>query len=153
MWSITRRVDWIPTLKKGDPEHVRGFILYKLWLSRCWARGGRHHKHIDLENDLPKNYDKKFRGVILSEARELHARGLVTIFKSEGRDAISAVFSEECIQVGLPIVNTYLKAVGQEPLEGTIREIITGKRPAAKGSLTQEELRKYARMHRQAQNR
>jgi hypothetical protein len=83
----------------------------------------------------------------------LHTRGLVTIFKSEGRAAISAVISEECIRAGLPIVNAFLRAVGQEPLDGTIREIITGKRSTAKSPLTQEELRKYARMHRQAQNR
>jgi hypothetical protein len=144
-------VDWIPTLRKGDPKHVQGFILYKLWLGHCWARGGRHHKHIDLENDLPTNYDKRFRSVILSEARALHTRSLVTIFKSEGRDAISAVLSEGCIQTGLPIVNVYLKAVGEEPLEGTIREIITGKRSARKGPLTPDELRKYARMHRQGE--
>lgn len=142
---------WIPTPKIGDPKHVQGFILYKLWLGHCWARGGRHHKHIDLENDLPTNYDKKFRSAILSEARALHTRGLVTIFKSEGRDAISAVLSEECIQTGLPMVNAYLKAVGEEPLEGTIREIITGKRSARKGPLTPDELCKYARMHRQGE--
>jgi len=47
-------------------------------------------------------------------------------------------------------VNAYLKAVGEEPLEGTIREIITGKRSAPTTPLTPEELRKYARMHRQA---
>jgi hypothetical protein len=33
---------------------------------------------MDSENDLPKNYDKKFRRVILSEARELHTRGCGT---------------------------------------------------------------------------
>ncbi len=146
-------MDWIPTLTKGDPKHIQGFILYKLWLSHCWARKGKHHKHIDFENDLPTNYDKKFRSAILSEARVLHTRRLVTIFPSEGREAISAVFSEETIQAGLPIVNAYLKAVGEEPLEGTIREIITGKRSTKKGPLTQDELRKYAGMHRKARNR
>ena len=104
-------MDWIPTLRKGHPKHVQGFILYKLWLGHCWARGGQHHKHMDLENDLHTNYDKRFRGVVLSEARALHTLGLVTIFKSEGRDAISAVLSEECIQAGLPIVNADLEAV------------------------------------------
>jgi hypothetical protein len=82
----------------------------------------------------------------------LHTRGLVTIFKPAGRDAISAVLSEERIQAGLPIVNAYLEAVGGEPLEGTIREIITGKHSARKGPLTQDGLRKYARMHHQAQD-
>jgi hypothetical protein len=99
---------------------------------------------------LPTNYDKRFKGTILSEARTLNTLRLVSIFKSEGRDVICAVLSEECIRVGLPIVNAYLKAVGEEPLEGTIREIITGKRSAPTTPLTPEELRKYARMHRQA---
>jgi len=100
---------------------------------------------------LPTNYDKRFKGIILSEARTLHTRGLVAIFKSAGRDAICAVLSEESIGAALPTVNAYLKAVGEEPLEGTIREIITGKKSAVATPLTREELRKYARMHRQAQ--
>jgi hypothetical protein len=102
---------------------------------------------------LHTNYDNRYKGVIVSEARTLHTRGLATIFKSEGRDAICAVLSKECIRAALPIVNAYLKAVGEEPLEGDIREIITGKRSTVKGPLTEAELRKYARMHRQAQDR
>lgn len=145
-------MDWIPTLRKGDPGHVQGFILYKLWLGHYWITKGQHHKHIDLEDDLSTNYDKRFKGIVLSEARTLHTRRLVSIFKSEGRDAICAVLSEECIRAGLPIVNTYLKAIGEEPLEGTIREIITGKKAVSAAPLTREELRKYARMHRQAQS-
>jgi hypothetical protein len=64
---------------------------------RCWARGGRHHRHIDLENDLYTNYGKEFKGDIIAQARELHTQRLVTIFKSEGRDAISAVFPSESV--------------------------------------------------------
>lgn len=101
---------------------------------------------------MPTNYDNRYKGVILSEARTLHTRQLVTIFKSEGRDAICAVLSKECIRDALPMVNAYLKAIGEEPLEGDIREIITGKRSTKKGPLTQNELRKYARMHRKGRN-
>ena len=143
------RVESIPKLKQGDPTHVQGFILNKLWSIRCWARNGRHNKHIDLENDLHTGYDKRFKGTILSEAEALHARGLVTIFKSEGRDAICAVFSEEVFREVLSLRNAYLKATGQEPLEGNIREVITGKRSEKKGPLSNEELRKFSRMHRQ----
>jgi len=140
-------------LKKGDPTHIQGFILYKLWCEHCWAtRRGKHHKSIDLENDLHTNYDKRFKGEILKQAEELDAYGLVHIFKSEKRNAICAVLSEDAFRVALPTVNAYLKAIGEEPLEGTIREIITGKRSEKKSPLTQDELRKYARMHRQAQN-
>jgi hypothetical protein len=146
-------VDSIPKLKQGDPKHIQGFILYKLWLGRCWIGKGGHHKHIDLENDLPTNYDSKFKGEILKQARELHINRLVTILKSEGREIILAVFSESSICAGLPIVNAYLRAVGEDPLEGTIREILTGKRSEKRSPLSKEELRKFARMHRESQKR
>jgi len=146
-------VDSIPKLKQGDPKHIQGFILYKLWLGHCWIGKGGHHKHIDLENDLPTSYDRKFKGLILSEARVLHTQRLVAIFKSEGRDAISAVLSEDSIRAGLPVVNAYLRAIGEEPLEGTIREILTGKRSEKRSPLSREELRKFARMHRESQKK
>jgi len=132
LYPKPRRVDSIPKLKRGDPSHVQGFILNKLWFTHCWARNGRHNKHIDLENDLHTGYDDQFKGAILSEARALHKLGFVTIFKSLGRDAICAVFSEEIFPVVLPLINAYLKATGQDPLEPNIREIITGKRSEKK---------------------
>jgi hypothetical protein len=64
---------------------------------------------------------------------------------------VAAIVSEEAIRTGLPIVNSYLKAVGEEPLEGTIREIITGKRSDKRSPLTLDELRKFARIHKQAE--
>jgi len=140
-------------LKKGDPKHIQGFILYKLWCEHCWAkRKGKHQKSIDLENDLHTNYDKRFKGDIREQAERLCTYGLVHIFKSEGRDAICAILSEDAFQAALPTVNAYLKAIGEAPLEGTIREIITGKRSEKKGPLSKEELRKFARMHRQAED-
>jgi len=121
---------------------------------RCWARGGQHHKHIDLENDLHTNYGKAFKSQIIAMARDLHAEHLVTIFKSEGRDAISAVIpSEELMHVALPKINAYLKAIGEPSLDADIREILTGKRSEKTTPLSKEELRKYASMHRKAENR
>jgi hypothetical protein len=64
----------MPTTKKGEPAHVQGFILYKLWLMGCWARAGAHGKSIDLEHDLPTNYDKQFKPAILEQAAELKKR-------------------------------------------------------------------------------
>jgi hypothetical protein len=84
----------------------------------------------------------------------LHAEHLVTIFKSEGRDAIAAVIpSEELLRVALPRINAYLKAIGELPLEADIREILTGTKSQKTTPLSDEELRKYANMHRKAQNR
>ena len=65
---------------------------------------------------------------------------------------MAAIISEAAIKTGLPIVNAYARSVGEEPLEGTIREIITGKRSEKKSPLSTEELRKFARMHKQAEN-
>jgi hypothetical protein len=145
-------VECIPKVRRGDPAHVQGFILYKLWLMGCWARGGAHGKSIDLEQDLPTNYDKQYKSVILEQAAELKRRGLINIWPAAGgRKAVAAIVSEEAIKTGLSIVNSYAKSVGEEPLEGTIREIITGKRSEKKSALTPEELRKFARMHRQAE--
>ncbi len=141
----------IPSLKKGEPAHVQGFILYKLWLMGCWARGGVHGKSIDLEHDLPTNYDKRHRSTILQQAEELRNKGLISIWPAAGgRKAVAAVISEDAIKTGLLIVNAYAKSVGEEPLDGTIREIITGKRSERKAPLSPEELRKFARMHRGA---
>jgi hypothetical protein len=146
-------VDPIPNIRKGDPAHVQGFILYKLWLMGCWARGGGHGKSIDLEHDLPTNYDRQYKSTILQQAAELKSRGLINIWPAAGgRKAVAAIISEEAIKAGLPIVNAYARSVGEEPLEGTIREIITGKRSEKKSTLSAEELRKFARMHKQAEN-
>lgn len=121
---------------------------------KCWARYGKHHKHIDLENDLHTNYGKEYKSDIESEARNLHAEGLVTIFKSEGRDAIAAVFpSEGVLRVALPKINAYLRAIGEQPLEPDIREILTGRKSERTAPLSKAELRKYANMHRKARNR
>ena len=146
-------MECIPNIRKGDPAHVQGFILYKLWLMGCWARGGGHGKSIDLEHDLPTNYDRQYKSTILQQAAELKNKGLINIWPAAGdRKAVAAIISEEAIKAGLPIVNTYAKSVGEEPLEGTIREIITGKRSEKKSPLSPEELRKFARMHKQADN-
>lgn len=142
-------MDSIPKLRQGDPTHVQGFILYKLWISRCWASGGQHAKHIDLENDLPTNYDRQYRGIILSQAEELKRRGLVSIWPSAGRKAVAAVPSKPALEAALPIVNAYLISVGLDPIEGDIREALSGKRSEKKGPLSDAELRKFARKHRQ----
>lgn len=142
----------IPNIRKGDPSHVQGFILYKLWLIGCWARGGRHGKSIDLEHDLPTNYDKKYKSTVLHQAEKLKNMSLINIWPAAGgRRAVAAIISEEAIKAGLPIVNAYAKSVGEDPLEGTIREIITGKRSERKSPLSPEELRKFATMHKQAE--
>lgn len=121
---------------------------------RCWAKGGYHHKHIDLENDLHTGYGKEFKGQIIAEARQMNTEHLVTIFKSEGRDAIAAVVpSEELIRIALPRINAYLRAIGEPPLEPDIREILTGKKSGRTAPLSKAELRKYANMYRKARTR
>ncbi len=143
-------MDSIPKSARDEPRIVQGFIIYKLWMLKCWARGGQQHaKHIDLENDLPTNYPAQFRTNVLHEAEELNRNGLIRIWPSSGRKAVAAVPSKPALEAALPLVNAYLKAVGEDPIEGDIREVISGKRSERKGPLSNEELRKFARMHRQ----
>jgi len=154
LYSKPWRLDYIPQLRKGDPAHVQGFILYKLWMMRCFARGGSHHRHVDLERDLYTNYGREFQSNIIDQARELHRNRLVTIFRSEGREAISATFPTEAVlQAALPIINAYLETIGQAPLEPDIREILTDAKSHSTAPLSAEELRRYATMHRRARRR
>ena len=120
---------------------------------RNTMRSDERSEALDLEHDLPTNYDRQYKSTILQQAAELKNKGLINIWPAAGdRKAVAAIISEEAIKAGLPIVNAYAKSVGEEPLEGTIREIITGKRSEKKSPLSPEELRKFARMHKQADN-
>jgi len=143
-------VDYTPKPARDDPKIIQGFIIYKLWMLKCWARGGQQHaKHIDLENDLPTNYPAQYRGNILDEAEELNRKGLIRIWPSAGRKAVAADPSKQALEAAIPLVNAYLRSVGEDPIEGDIREVLTGKRSEEKGPLSNEELRKFAKMHRQ----
>jgi len=122
-------------------------------MNKCWARGGQHGKHMDLNHDLPTNYDQRYRGDILSGAEELNRIGLITIWPAGNRRAVAAASSEDAIKAALPKVNAYLSSVGEDPLEESIREIITGKRTEKKGPLSREELHKFARLRRRAQRK
>ncbi len=142
-------MDSIPKLKPGDPRHVQGFIIYKLWMKQCWARGGQHNRSIDLEHDLPTSYPRQHAAEVLKQAEELKKIGLITYWPAAGgRKAVAAVPSKPALEAAIPIVNDYLVSVGENPIEGDIREALTGKRSEKKEPLTPEELRKFARLHK-----
>jgi len=113
-------------LREGDPEHIRGFILNKLYTLRCWVRpGGRPRGHISL-SDLPKGYPKRFRGLFPKQVDILRRMGLVVTFPHAG-DAephISAVLDPEALERGLEICNAYRESVGLPPLNRSLRELI-----------------------------
>ncbi len=105
---------------------------------------------IDLDHDLPTNYPREHAGEVLTRAEELKRRGLITYWPAaRGRRAVAAVPSEPALKAALPLVNGYLRSVGEEPIEGDIREALTGKRSEKKEPLSSEELRKFARLHKQ----
>ena len=89
----------------------------------------------------------------MSGAEELNRIGLITIWPAGNRRAVAAASSEDAIKAALPKVNAYLSSVGEDPLEESIREIITGKRTEKKGPLSREELHKFARLRRRAQRK
>jgi hypothetical protein len=101
---------------------------------------------IDFEHDLPTGYDRQYSGDILTQGEELKRNSLINIWPAAGgRKAVAIVISESALDVSIPIINGYLDAVGLDPIEGDIREVMRGKRSEKAKPLSKEELRKFAR--------
>jgi hypothetical protein len=85
---------------------------------------------IDFEHDLPTGYDRQYSGDILTQGEELKRNSLINIWPAAGgRKAVAIVISESALDVSIPIINGYLDAVGLDPIEGDIREVMRGKSP------------------------
>lgn len=113
-------------LQPGDPKHIQGFILNKLYTLRLWVKpGGRPHGHTSLSN-LPKGYPKRFRGRFSAQVRALRRMGFIITFPHSGdRELhVSAVLDDEAVERGLGICNAYRHAVGLPPLGRSFREIV-----------------------------
>ena len=113
-------------LRPGDPDHIRGFILNKLYTMRMWVRpGGRPRGHTSLSN-LPKGYPRRFRGLFPAQVRVLRRMGLIVTFPHSGdrEPHVSAVLSPESVERGLELCNAYRHAVGLPPLGRSFRELV-----------------------------
>lgn len=99
------------SLKEGDPEHVRGYILYKLyWYLHSWVIPGKDPKRHYPLTDMKKGYPKQWWGRFDKEFKELRREGLVHIFShiGGGEDHICAVKAEDAVVRGLVCINKYL---------------------------------------------
>jgi len=104
--------------KEGDDQHIRGFILNKLYLGGYFGK-----KHTDVDN-MPKGYPPEYRGKFPKIIKELKRDGYVTVFPHGSEKHIFAISSSEKIDSGILICNTYRESVGLPPLNKKFREII-----------------------------
>ena len=101
---------------------------------------------IDFDHDLPTGYDRRYEGDILTQGEALKRIDLIAIWPaSGGRRAVAIVISGPALEASIPLINGYLESVGLDPLEGDIREVMSGKRTEKAKPLSKEELRKFAR--------
>ena len=100
-------------LEEGHPEHIKGFILNKLYVSGYFAKQGKKHhgKHTNVKN-LPKGYPNKYRGSFSKIVKELKKAGLILVFPSTGEYHVCAILDPNLVDVGLKLVNAYRLSVG-----------------------------------------
>ena len=115
-------------LKRGTKEHIRGFILSKLYYHGCVTRyGGKIRGHHSITN-VKKGYRKDHRGKFDKILRKLKNEGLIILFPHSGdRDLhVSAVIDDDKIEKGLEIANKFRISEGLPPLNKELKEILTG---------------------------
>lgn len=109
----------------GDPLHVQGFILNKLYVDGCWAHPGKRPRKHYSKTDLPKGYDKSLRGEFKDAIKELKKLRVIMEFPhhGDGEHHFCAIRDDTLIAVGLPICNMYRRAVGLPHLNAEFEEI------------------------------
>lgn len=105
-------------LKEGDPEHIRGFIMNKLYCLGCFTQPGKTPKKHYPITDIKKGYKKQYWGDFDKQLKTLAREGIIHRFPHTGggEDHIVAVKSKEAITRGLTYANAWLKAQGMPPL-------------------------------------
>ena len=110
--------------QEGDDDHIRGFILNKLYIGRYWAKPGKEpRRHTSVKN-MPKGYPPKFRGDFKKNIEWLRRKGFVLCFPHSGdkEHHICAILDKSIIDEGLKICNGYRLAVGQLELNEQFKE-------------------------------
>jgi len=105
-------------LKEGTPEHIRGFIMNKLYWLGCFIQPGKTpKKHFPL-TDMKKGYKKQHWGDFDKQFKTLTKEGVVYCFPHAGggEDHIVAVKSKEAMTKGLTYANAWLREQGMPPL-------------------------------------
>ena len=114
------------SLKEGDDDHIKGFILNKLYLMGLLGRlsTGVHNRHTSIDN-LPKGYPpkhrKKFPKIIKEMKRQTEQ--LIIVFPSTGEEHVCANLDR--VNRGLELCNKYRQSVGLPQLDRQFREVIT----------------------------
>jgi|SRR5712692_7882254 len=98
--------------KVGTLQHVKGFILDKLFEYGCLSSGGHHAKHMPVR-DLRHGYPPRYHGIFARATGELRAEGLILLFKARtGRDSDwHAVLQKEKLRRARPLINGYRQSV------------------------------------------
>jgi len=113
-------------LKEGDDDHIRGFILNKLYMLGLLGRAstGRHLGHTSVDN-LPKGYSPKYRGRFprVVDRMRRPAEQLIIVFPSAGEEHVCANLDQ--VDRGLELCNGYRESVGLPPLDRRFRELVT----------------------------
>ena len=108
----------------GDDEHIKGFILNKLYEGHYFGRSGarRHGRHTSVDN-LPKGYEPKFRGKFPRIVGEMKkgSTELIIVFPSTGGEHVCANLDQ--VERGLEICNRYRQSVGLHLLDRSFREV------------------------------
>lgn len=75
------KVKWL--LKKGTLNHVKGFVMNKLFEKGCLGAVGSHHaKHMPVR-DLRTGYDPKYHRLFDRAVGELRTEGLIPSSRQE----------------------------------------------------------------------
>ncbi len=114
-----------PNLEKGDDNHIRGFILSKLYLYGMWGRisTGKHNKYMSVRN-LRKGYDPKYHQKFPDIIKKMKSRAeeLIMVFPSTGDQHICA--NIEKFNRGLELCNQFRVSIDLPPLDRQLKEIM-----------------------------
>jgi hypothetical protein len=112
-------------MKEGDDDHIRGFILNKLYTLGLWGRrsSGVHHGHTNVDN-LRKGYPQKYRDKFpkIIKRMKSNAQQLIMVFPSTGEEHVCANLDQ--VEQGLILCNKYREAVGLPPLNEQFKEVM-----------------------------
>jgi hypothetical protein len=111
-------------MKKGTLNHVKGYIMNKLFEKGCLGGPGAHHTKHTPVRDLRTGYDPKHHGLFAEAVTQLRKEGLVLIFPARtGKDSEDhAVANLLRLKTARALINAYRRSVGLRPLAPNLRE-------------------------------
>ncbi len=110
---------------EGDDDHVRGYILNKLYIGRYWVKPRKQPKRHTSELNLPKSYSPEHRGKFPGNIDWLVRERLIYRFPHSGdsKQHVCAILDPSTTEKGLSICNRFRLSVGLPELDSRFREI------------------------------